>query len=338
MSAPKIRIFLIRHGLSEANLDKAVNLRVADHAVALAPEGHAQAVAAGRALAEYLDMFPHPNGDSGGIRRARMFVSPYRRTRQTADGLVEGFNGDVIHDRREAIELREISFGLFDGLEDHEIPEVYPREHAYYEKQKSFEGEFFAPMPLGESRVQVMDRVKSIFGTIQRDASPEREDPILDFFIVSHGVTLRTFETAWMHHPWEFYGTLRNPANCSIKMIEGAPGHGYGVYEIFDGFRTERPSQQAVREAEGVEAKSDMQRSVTNFVSERWPPDTFTNIAVRREDGISGDTIGIRLTSTHSPEAIARMEPSGFIAELRAFIEQRYRAFVSVAYQTEAGQ
>lgn len=260
MPAPTIRLFLIRHGLSEANLDKAVNQRVADHAVPLAPEGHEQAAAAGKALRDYLSRHPIPESheqppsaeDAARPRRARMFVSPYRRTRETADGVAAGLDGAVAYDRREAIELREISFGLFDGLEDHELPEVFPREHAYYEKQKSFEGEFFAPMPLGESRVQVMDRVKTIFGTIQRDASPDRENPILDFFIVSHGVTLRTFETAWMHHPWEFYGSLRNPANCSIKLIEGAAGRGYTVKEIFAGFRTERPSQQAAREESGV--------------------------------------------------------------------------------------
>ncbi len=107
-------------------------------------------------------------------------------------------------------------------------------------------------MPLGESRIQVMERVKALFGTIQRDANPSREDMILDFFIVSHGVTIRAFETAWMHHPWEFYGSLRNPANCEIKMIAGRPGQGYEVETIFEGFRTERPSRQTRREADGI--------------------------------------------------------------------------------------
>lgn len=268
--APTIRLFLIRHGLSEANLDKGINARVADHAVKLAPQGHDQAIKAGQALAAYLVRNRAPECDHHALqplpgetdlniapRRARMFVSPYLRTRETADGVERGLAGAVACDRREAVELREISFGLFDGLEDHEIPEHHPREHAYYEKHKRFEGEFFAPMPLGESRVQVMDRVKTIFGTIQRDAGPDREIPILDFFIVSHGVTIRTFETAWLHKPWEHYGTLRNPANCSIKLIEGAAGRGYTIRDVFAGFRTERPTSQAVREAFGVEAPAD---------------------------------------------------------------------------------
>ncbi|MGA2127065.1 MAG: hypothetical protein ABSG76_13030 [Xanthobacteraceae bacterium] len=51
-------------------------------------------------------------------------------------------------------------------------------EYDHYDKHKRFEGEFFAPMPLGESRVHVADRVKGVFGTILRDASPERSSPI----------------------------------------------------------------------------------------------------------------------------------------------------------------
>jgi hypothetical protein len=30
--------------------------------------------------------------------------------------------------------------------------------------KKQFEGNFFAPMPLGDSRVHVADRVKAVFG------------------------------------------------------------------------------------------------------------------------------------------------------------------------------
>ncbi len=133
---PTIRLFLIRHGLSEANLDKSLNARVADHAVPLAQEGHGQAAAAGRALAAYLEAHRHPDGPipqdmPAGMdyhvrpRRARMFVSPYRRTRETANGLTQGLGSAVTFDRREATELRELSFGLFDGIEDDEIPQHY---------------------------------------------------------------------------------------------------------------------------------------------------------------------------------------------------------------------
>ena len=48
MPAQSIRIFLVRHGQSEANLDKSVNARLLDHRVALSTEGHAQAGEVGK--------------------------------------------------------------------------------------------------------------------------------------------------------------------------------------------------------------------------------------------------------------------------------------------------
>jgi 2,3-bisphosphoglycerate-dependent phosphoglycerate mutase len=76
-------------------------------------------------------------------------------------------------------------------------------------------------MPLGESRCDVADRVKGVFGTILRDASIDRPIPVTDFIVVSHGVTIRCFGMQWMHYPWEWYEREKNPWNCSIQLIEG---------------------------------------------------------------------------------------------------------------------
>jgi broad specificity phosphatase PhoE len=45
-----LRVYLVRHGQSEANLDKTVNARLPDHRVELSPEGHRQAATAGEYL------------------------------------------------------------------------------------------------------------------------------------------------------------------------------------------------------------------------------------------------------------------------------------------------
>jgi 2,3-bisphosphoglycerate-dependent phosphoglycerate mutase len=103
-------------------------------------------------------------------------------------------------------------------------------------------------MPLGESRCNVADRVKGVFGTILRDASPDRPHPILDFVIVSHGVTIRCFRMQWMHHSFEWYEKEKNPPNCSVQLIEGRAGGGYDDRRIFDGFGETKPSQQHRRE------------------------------------------------------------------------------------------
>jgi phosphohistidine phosphatase SixA len=75
MPARAIRIFLVRHGQSEANLDKTVNLCLPDHQIALSPQGREQAEAAGRFLAQTLAR------DS----RVRILCSPYMRARQTSE-------------------------------------------------------------------------------------------------------------------------------------------------------------------------------------------------------------------------------------------------------------
>jgi 2,3-bisphosphoglycerate-dependent phosphoglycerate mutase len=244
--ARAIRIFLLRHGESEANLDKRINARQPDHSVPLSAEGHRQAAAAGQFLAQTL----------AGGGRVRIFVSPYERTRQTAAAVAEAFDAASIrYDKREATELRELEFGLFDGVADADLPKVFPLEYQHYEKYLRFAGEFFAPMPLGESRCNVADRVKSCFGTILRDASTGRPDPLRDFVVVSHGVTIRCFRLQWMHYGWDWYQQQRNPRNCSVQLIEGQPGGGYVDRLVFEGFRPQ-DTRQTQRE-EGVVGSQD---------------------------------------------------------------------------------
>jgi 2,3-bisphosphoglycerate-dependent phosphoglycerate mutase len=238
MQAQSIRIFLVRHGQSEANLDKSVNTRLPDHRVALSTEGHAQAGKVGDYLARQLK----------GAPRVRILVSPYVRARQTSAAIERGLTAVVIpFDKREATELRELEYGLFDGIADEDLPKIFPLEYEHYDKHKRFEGEFFAPMPLGESRCNVADRIKGVFGTILRDASADRTDPILDFIIVSHGVTIRAFRMQWMHYSWEWCEKEKNPRNCSVQLIEGQAG-GYKDRLVFDGFEVAKASLQTRRE------------------------------------------------------------------------------------------
>ncbi len=244
-----VRLFLVRHATSAANLDKSVNKMLPDSKVPLAPHGHEQAVAAGRYI-----------GEQVAGQRVRMLVSPYLRTRQTANGVFQGIHQWGIDnepmsyfDRREDLALREISFGLFDGIPDEDLPKAFPLEYAHYKKHVDYEGEFYAPMPLGESRIQVADRVKSVFGTILRDADPLRLEPIRNFVIVSHGMTLRAFIMQWLHYTPEWYEESINPKNASVAIIESNGFEPYRLHYGFAGFeRDEGPTAQDVREDEGI--------------------------------------------------------------------------------------
>lgn len=263
--ARRINLLLVRHALSAANLDKRVNMRLPDQRVPLASgfgidspqtyydkfeDGRWQADQTGEAISRLLESDPRFHG------RTRILCSPYLRTRQTAEAIrLRMERNGIEYDLREEIALREISFGLFDGYTDEELAERFPLEHAHYQKHLHVEGEgrvrdaeFWASMPLGESRAQVADRVKGVFGTILRDADPERDDPVLNFVIVSHGVTIRAFMMQWMHHPFEWYGQQANPGNASVNHIFSDGLSSYGHEILVEGYDHRHRTAQDRRE------------------------------------------------------------------------------------------
>jgi|GEM_PF-6078817 broad specificity phosphatase PhoE len=89
---PKIlSVYLVRHGESEANLDKSVNAAKADHAIELSPNGADQAVEAGIKLATFLKAAANA-GELIGT-----YVSPYTRTRQTWQHMKTGIISAIGH-------------------------------------------------------------------------------------------------------------------------------------------------------------------------------------------------------------------------------------------------
>ena len=94
-----MRILLVRHGESMGNVDISVHEMMADHAIPLSDRGKAQAVQAGEQLGEYLRT-------RSIVGRFRLWTSPYKRTRQTADGIEQSAER-WIRDRREHILLSD---------------------------------------------------------------------------------------------------------------------------------------------------------------------------------------------------------------------------------------
>jgi broad specificity phosphatase PhoE len=226
-----MRIYLVRHGESEGNVDKNVHNIKPDHALNLTSKGEEQALAAGNFLNTVLreDYNHQIRGLDYAYRyeqlarcdKPRLWTSPYNRTRQTSDGLLKA--GIPIESRREHIALVEQQFGLFDGVSDEDLPIMFPAEHEHYKKSADFEGRFWARMPLGESRFDVSLRVHQAFGTFQRDLKHGVEDLI----IVTHGVVIRAFVMMWCHKEWEWFENEPNPKNCSIRMLDGSEDKGY---------------------------------------------------------------------------------------------------------------
>ena len=203
------------------NVDPSVHASTPDHAVALSERGHDQAREAGRRIAAHFETL-------GERHHVRLWLSPYRRTRETADALMETA-GSWITDRVEHILLCEQQFGLFDGLDDKELLARFPHEKTYYDMQCRFGGKFWARMPQGESRFDVAQRIHQAFGTFQRDAV---QHGIRDIVVICHGVTLRAFVMMWCHLSPEWFEGEPNPANCAVRLIDHGVDHGY----LFAGF------------------------------------------------------------------------------------------------------
>jgi len=202
------------------------------------------------------------------VPKIRLWYSPYMRTYQTQEELastcvfpdlskltkdvgsgshywhrvVPGTAGGVKHefpkpgdswfiDRRFDTLLHEQQFGIFDGMSDEQRKTEYPAESAYYEKCKAHGGRSWAKLPMGESRMDVVHRMRGLFGTFHRDAE---KHGIENLVIVGHGTTNRAFTMAWLHLPPDWLEAEPNPRNCSIRLIENNEDKGY----IFEGFES----------------------------------------------------------------------------------------------------
>ena len=78
------RLYLVRHGESIQNVGINQELRMPDHAIYLTEKGMQQASNAGKFIAQHLDGVPSSN--------IVMWVSPYKRTRETAGAILKHIN------------------------------------------------------------------------------------------------------------------------------------------------------------------------------------------------------------------------------------------------------
>jgi broad specificity phosphatase PhoE len=173
-------LVVMRHAESEANLRREtlrkanskethVGLPVRDVDVELTDSGHRQGRATGRYLS---DRFPPFDV---------VYVSPYRRTRQTADAVLS----EMAAPPRKVIEerLREKEFGILEGLTKHGIEELHPEEH----RRKIAVAKYYYRPPGGESFPDINLRVHSFIGTMVREHTAER------VLVVTHSVVVLCF-------------------------------------------------------------------------------------------------------------------------------------------------
>jgi len=189
-----LTIKLVRHGESFANTGDLVAAEVGDHAIPLSAQGHVQARRAGDLIGPDF------------LRRALVYVSPYRRTRETLQGVFEG--SGLAQD-----ELRQVRI-----FEDPRLREV---EHGYepvepQEELRKTHGWFYYRFKGGESPADCYDRTSSFLESLMRQVERKQAEHAL---VVTHGLTIRCFAMRFLHLTVEQFDSLANPANCDVITI-----------------------------------------------------------------------------------------------------------------------
>ena len=263
----RVRVFLVRHGESEGNVNLDVYKSKPDHALDLTERGKLQARESGEYLKKYFEKH-HGSKEKLG-HHVRMWVSPYQRTRQTAEEVLKVLNdpdnipanrtgADAPEDPslqnssvpeywvdsiRESPFLAEQDFGSFEGHGGATAKTQYREEFTRNLVKKDFQGQFWSRWPNGESCFDVCIRMAAIFSDITAGfmMPPDSRPPIRTVIIVSHGVTIRAFLAAWCRYSPEWLAVSKNPNNCSINLIEDYNDRGC----VFGGFHADTKNPQS---------------------------------------------------------------------------------------------
>lgn len=206
----KHHLYLVRHGESTQNTGENAEVRIPDHAIELTDVGKFQADSAGRFLLEYFDRH------SVSSDEICMWISPYKRTRQTANHIQKFVRVDRVNCKEDPM-LTELQFGIFDAVPKNLIPEQFPSEYAEYKRVRSFNGKYFARRPGGESPMDCEIRQKLWLESLYRDIHAGTcKEHIL---VVGHGAALTLLRKAIFHYGHNWYEDEPNPSNCSIQHI-----------------------------------------------------------------------------------------------------------------------
>lgn len=208
------KIFLIRHGQSEGNLDKNVYDTVPDYAVSLTAEGRNQAREAGKKLKDQL---------AGTL--PIFMISPFWRTRETYELIAEYI---PIHYSILNPHLVEQSWG------DSPRTEVLKLEN-----ERLAYGTYFWKFPKGESCLDVELRVAQVQTQLETLHSKYRNnDPVVTPVLITHGMTMRLLAKRLLRYSIEEFEELRCPKNCEIWKFTSKDFITWETDNVFDKYES----------------------------------------------------------------------------------------------------
>lgn len=191
------KIFLIRHGQSEGNVNKSIYVEKPDYAVHLTEIGRKQASDTGKELSRML------RGE-----QVKFYISPFWRTRETAVEIEKWFDPWQVVRSYEDPRLREQEWGHKSGV-------AFQME---WERERDAYGHFYWRFPDGESCADVYDRISDFLNTMFRDF--QKDDYPGNAIIITHGMAMRLFLMRWFHYTVEKFEAIKNPKNAAWYLLE----------------------------------------------------------------------------------------------------------------------
>jgi len=188
------RVVFIRHGESEANVDRDITRHVQDHCLHLTHRGREQALDAGRRLREVI-----------GSESVKFIVSPYVRTRETTNGILRAWNGEKI-EVREDVRIREQEYGNFDSENMRDL----------HKEKKNF-GAFYYRFPEGESPADCYDRASLFLESLYRSWEDNETQNLV---IVGHGLMILVIVMRFFRYAVRDYDKLEGLKNCELVVLE----------------------------------------------------------------------------------------------------------------------
>jgi len=190
-----MRLIFVRHGESEANVDRTITSRVPDHLLHLTENGRKQALEAGQRLRSLI-----------GTESVKFIVSPYVRTRETLNGILRAWDDVSSIPVREEVRIREQEYGNFD---DPDIGTLH--------KEKRKFGAFYYRFPAGESAADCYDRASLFLESMYRswiDNSSQNQ------VVVCHGMMILVTLMRLLRLPIEEFDRLDSLKNCEFVVLE----------------------------------------------------------------------------------------------------------------------
>lgn len=183
-------------------------LDAGDHDTPLAEDVGQQAKIVGQRLKEIIKL---PD---------MIFISPYKRAKQTFDKLIEGWPELKGIETKEDERIREQDHGLSLVYNDWKILNVL---HPEQRRLHNIQGEYWYRYPQGESVSDLRERLRSWLGALTRDYAEKR------VFAVTHHLTILSIRANLERLGAEEFLKLdheEKPINCGVTIYKGDPNAG----------------------------------------------------------------------------------------------------------------